>query len=850
MKLFFTSLFFILSALNSRSQILAFPGAEGAGKNTTGGRGSIASPPTIYVVNTLSDANVVGTLRYAATHVGPLSRIIIFKVAGTIHLTSALKFSVANTTIAGQTAPGQGICLADYPVQVNANNVIVRYIRFRMGDKNQNPTGTFTVGSGNDDAFDDASHNHNHIIIDHCTMSWSDDEACTFYGGDSLTLQWNIISEPLNYSYHLESGDLDYEHHGYGGIWGGQHASFHHNLFAHCQGRVPRFDGVRNLGAVVGNENADFRNNVLYDWGGYDTNGGEGGNYNIINNFYKWGPSTSIGSSSGVKITSEIVNPYKQTSAPILPYGKYYMDGNFVDSLPGIPSVNTTDNWHGAAMSGGSYADTSSAKVTVPFVMTPVATQLPAAAYTSVLTSAGCSLPGRDTLDQRIVKNVINRTGKIIDVQGDYPHGTAYALTVNAWPTLDQGFTPVDTDGDGMPDVWETQRGLNPNNSTDFNGYTSTSGYPNIENFINGDTILAQGILNTCVTTKMITATNSGNWLFANDTTYSTYSSPSYLSSTDSNNVAASILDNGSFGNFTVSYYTTNTTRFDAFSHPYLNRNITITPATPAVITSPVMVRIYFSKAEYNALRDADFSINSLADLRIIKVATNICPSAFTGPAQIITPSAYGTFGTYQTGYYLEFSTSSFSTFFVTSAVSAIPLPLNIISFNGSFDAGIAKLNWITENEINMKNYVIERSANGRAFDSTGIVAAFNLRVTNNYSFKDLNPLPGVSYYRLKMVDVDGYSRYSNTIAINNRHFSALSIFPNPVENTVKISYPKASGESFISILGSDGKLLIKSSIVTGTTTSELNFSSFQSGIYILLYNDNKQTQTIKFIKK
>ena len=850
MKGIFTCFLFTFFISTSFSQVVAFPGAEGAGKNTTGGRGTTLVPPTVYVVNTLVDGSGVGTFRYAVTHSGPASRIVIFKVAGTIHLTSALKFSQPNTTIAGQTAPGQGICLADYPVQVSASNVIVRYIRFRMGDKNENPTGTFVVGSGNDDAFDDASHNHNHIIIDHCTMSWSDDEACTFYGGDSLTLQWNMISEPLNYSYHLENGDVDYERHGYGGIWGGQHASFHHNLFAHCQGRVPRFDGVRNLGNVPGNENADFRNNVLYDWGIYNTNGGEGGNYNIINNFYRSGPSTSTGSSSGVKIVSELLNPYKQVApAVVIPYGKYYLEGNFVDSLPGIPSVNTYDNWHGVAMNSGSYADTVSAKVIVPFVMTPVTTQPVATAYNLVLASAGCSLPGRDTLDQRIVNNVINRTGKIIDVQGDYPHGTAYALTVNAWPTLDQGYVPVDTDGDGMPDVWETQRGLNPNSSADLNGYISTTGYSNIENFINGDTIVAPGVINTCITAKMINATNTGNWLFANDSTYSTYSSASYLASTDSNNVVAAILDNANIGSFTTSYYTTNTLRYSTIGQPYLNRNITITPSNPGAIISPVTVRIYFSQAEYNALKAADPTINSLADLRIIKVSANTCQTALTGGGQIITPTAYGVFGSYQNGYYLEFTTSSFSTFFVGSTVSAIPLPVSLVTFTASLQGTIVKVKWATQDEHAVINYVVERSVDGITFSNLGQVTANGLSPAN-YTFDDIYPFTGTSYYRLKMIDVDGNYRYSAIVTINNRSLSNFTVYPNPVQDRLTISYPISSSSALLRVMSADGKLLLKESIPAGSTQSVITMRDYASGIYLICFSDNLFVQTQKVIKK
>lgn len=478
--------FGILVCLHASSQQIAFPGAEGVGRFTTGGRGTTATPTTVYEVTNLNDDNNPGSLRYATTNNSPAAtyRTVVFKVSGTIHLTSALSFNRANTTIAGQTAPGDGICVADYPVSVGADNVIVRYMRFRMGDKNQKKTdanGNPINGSGGDDAFGGLGHKN--IIIDHCTMSWSDDEACTFYRGDSTTLQWNIISEPLNYSYHFETGDADYEHHGYGGIWGGRHATFHHNLLAHCQGRVPRFDGSRNLpnssSPVVGSENADFRNNVLYNWGSYNTNGGEGGNYNIINNYYKYGPSTSTGSSSGVAIRSMIINPYKQTS-PALPYGKYYLAGNYVESYQTI----TDNNWKGAAMNGGSLADTNQSKVDVPFDLGTLTTQNATDAYEAVLQDAGATKPKRDTLDARIVNDVRNRTGRIIDVQGGYPHGTDYNTTVNAWPTLNSTTPPTDTDHDGMPDAWETANASNPNDASDRN-IVDANGYTKLENYLN-----------------------------------------------------------------------------------------------------------------------------------------------------------------------------------------------------------------------------------------------------------------------------------------------------------------------------------------------------------------------------
>ncbi|MEJ7739744.1 MAG: pectinesterase family protein [Chitinophagaceae bacterium] len=454
----------------------AFPGAEGAGRFTTGGRGTALSPTTVFEVTSLTDDNNPGSLRYALTQAAAY-RTVVFRVSGTIHLNTPLRILRANTTIAGQTAPGDGICIADHPVSINANNVIVRYIRFRMGDKNQNMG--IVNGSGGDDTF--GAIGYKNIMVDHCSMSWSSDEVCTIYRGDSTTLQWNIISEPLNYSYHFETGDTDFESHGYDGIWGGRTASFHHNLIAHCLGRTPRFDGSRNLPPnTPGQENADFRNNVIYNWGSYNVNGGEGGNYNIVNNYYKSGPSTSSGSSSGVPIRYEVINPGRSASAPVLPYGKYYATGNYVDGSV----LHTDNNWRGAAMSGGTLADTVLSKVETPFDIGPVTTQSAQEAYDLVLQNAGVVLPKRDTLDERIVNDVRNRTGRIIDVQGGYPHGTPYEQTVNAWPALSSTLPPADDDHNGMPNGWEISQGLNPNDAGDRNGYNA-DGYTNLERYLN-----------------------------------------------------------------------------------------------------------------------------------------------------------------------------------------------------------------------------------------------------------------------------------------------------------------------------------------------------------------------------
>ncbi|WP_018629876.1 pectate lyase family protein [Niabella aurantiaca] len=443
----------------------AFPGAEGFGKYTTGGRGG-----TVREVTNLNDAGT-GSLREAVK--GATAKIVVFRVAGTIRLLSKLNIG-ANTTLAGQTAPGDGICLADRPVVINGDNVILRFLRFRMGDRYQNK-GKID-GSGGDDALGNLGNKN--IIIDHCSISWSSDEALTIYRGDSLTLQWNIISEPLNYSYHFETGDADYEQHGYGGIWGSKHGSFHHNLMAHCRNRMPRFAGVSTYNpAVAGIERADFRNNVIYNWGINNVYGGEGGYYNMVNNYLKPGPSTTSRKTQIVAIDSSDQYPYAQ----------YYLSGNYITSS----AANTANNWLGVSMKSGKLADTVRSKKETPFTVEAITTHTAEQAYTLVLQKAGCIKPNRDVLDARIVADVQNGTGRIIDVQGGFPHGTAFEQTLQAWPALRTGTPAADTDKDGMPDSWEQTKGLDPGDASDGKKYSLSTGYTNVEVYLNG---LAAGL--------------------------------------------------------------------------------------------------------------------------------------------------------------------------------------------------------------------------------------------------------------------------------------------------------------------------------------------------------------------
>ena len=423
----------ILSISFCQTQTLSFPGAEGYGRFTSGGRGG----DIIYVTNLENDGP--GSLRAAIEADCP--RTVIFKISGTIVLKSPLQIDNDNITIAGQTAPGDGICLRDYPLWIAADNVVLRYIRLRLGDIHRLSEDAISVI------------NQKNIIIDHCSFSWGIDEVASFWDNENSTVQWCIISESLNHSYH-HKGD-----HGYGGIWGGKGASFHHNLLAHNSSRNPRFNGSRIHGEPD-KERVDFRNNVIYNWGFNSAYGGEGGHYNIVANYYKYGPAT------GPK--NRIVQPWDST-------GKWFVADNFVYGFPEI----TADNW-----AGGVQGDFPSSQLRedTPYPSSPVTTQTAEKAYSLVLSNAGAILPKRDSVDNRIVQEVRSGTaisGKagngIIDSQSD----------VGGWPELRTYKVPSDTDADGMPDDWELIMDLNPADSTDRNGDLDGDGYTNLEEYLN-----------------------------------------------------------------------------------------------------------------------------------------------------------------------------------------------------------------------------------------------------------------------------------------------------------------------------------------------------------------------------
>jgi hypothetical protein len=432
-KIIMISLLMVWSVTKAQQRIVAFPGADGFGKYTTGGRGGV-----VCMVTNLNDEGP-GSLREAVKKKGP--RTILFAISGNIELKSPLTINNGDVTIAGQSAPGDGICIQNYPVAVHASNVIIRFIRFRLGD----------LAGIESDAFG-GNKNEENIIIDHCSISWATDECASFYRNRNFTLQWCIISESLNKSVHAKG------EHGYGGIWGGMGASFHHNLLAHHTSRMPRFSGS----ATTPNspeELVDFRNNVIYNWSGNNTYGGERGRYNVVNNYYKPGPATRAKN-------NWMLNPSS-------PFGKFFVDGNFIEGNVKASS----DNWN-----GGVKADPlDSVKVSSPFEAESIEEQNAKKAFDVVLRHSGASYR-RDVIDKRVVKEVCDGTasfGKskdgIIDSQQD----------VGGWPALRSLPPEKDSDSDGMPDSWEKKRKLDINDASDAAKKSSDAGYTNLEAYLN-----------------------------------------------------------------------------------------------------------------------------------------------------------------------------------------------------------------------------------------------------------------------------------------------------------------------------------------------------------------------------
>ncbi|WP_320774766.1 Ig-like domain-containing protein [Streptomyces sp. CRN 30] len=408
----------LAAAADAAAGVLAFPGAEGGGRYATGGRGG-----EVYEVTTLADAGP-GSLREA---VSGSDRTIVFRVSGNIVLEGGLDIFGSNLTIAGESAPGDGICVIGNETKAkDVENIILRHLRFRGTDTLGTPIDTFGM------------ERCRNVIIDHCSFSWAVDEVCSPYGNENFTMQWCIVSEGLALSAH-EKGL-----HGYGGLWGGDNVTYHHNLLAHQGGRNPRFSFVEDVAQRV-----DHRNNVIYNHGYTSCYGGEWADgVNMVANYYKPGPNTLA------EVAPVIVSPDRG--------GSWHVAGNVVEGHADV----TRDNRRGIVLPVG--GATLSAE---PFeVADPIEEQSAKDAYKAVVAGAGATLPRRDAVDARVLADVRAGTGRMINSQkeagGVVPFAAAEA--------------PADSDHDGVPDAWAQAHGLTGGGAD----VDPATGYSNLELYL------------------------------------------------------------------------------------------------------------------------------------------------------------------------------------------------------------------------------------------------------------------------------------------------------------------------------------------------------------------------------
>ena len=446
---------------------LAFPGAEGGGMYTTGGRGG-----KVIHVTTLADSGT-GSLRAALAESGP--RTIVFDVAGIIELKSAINIANGDVTIAGQTAPGDGICIKNYEVKFEkSGNIIIRFVRFRMGDEAKREADALW-----------GRYNSN-IILDHCSMSWSTDECSSFYANEYFTMQWCILTESLRNSVHGKG------QHGYGGIWGGKNASFHHNLLSCHDSRNPRIDHPQIYGDFVATHrgNVDYRCNAVYNWGSNHTYGGEDGWFNIVNNYYKPGPA-----SSDRKYLVDAYGSYVKDGVTYADsYPEMYLSGNVNTKYPELGAANDASAiyWHNGAGYGNYKTLLASQLVLLGAGQKEVYTTTHTAenSFDAVCRFAGASLV-RDSVDERACNDAKSGSATFKEGGNGSKNGIIDTQTaVGGWPSYEADTEDMaavkDTDGDGMPDRFEERFGLDKSKASDGNEKTldSYGRYTNLEMYL------------------------------------------------------------------------------------------------------------------------------------------------------------------------------------------------------------------------------------------------------------------------------------------------------------------------------------------------------------------------------
>ncbi|SOD20102.1 T9SS type A sorting domain-containing protein [Pedobacter xixiisoli] len=924
-RISFALFFAVFIVFPSNAQQLAFPTAQGFGKFATGGRGG-----KVYTVTNLNDAGA-GSFREAFNAYPGEPLTIVFAVGGTIELQSQIKVNRSNFTIAGQTAPGDGICLKGHSFIINGaraanlggnhGNIIIRYLRSRPGSTL--PTGVYGF---------DLENCHN-VIVDHCSFSWANEECAAMYDMENVTVQYSMVSEGLFNAGHAKGNR------GYGGVWGGQYVSYHHNLFAHLNARSTRFNGARahDVNALV-----DYRNNVIYNAGTRNAAAGGAVNIensfsriNLVNNYYKPGPATP---SDYLFIEAD----YEAAEAKGV--GEFHVSGNVMHGN----SAKTNDNWSAVSLTKIPANLQADAQSSVPFVVAQsIMTQSADDAYLDVLKNAGANLPVRDAVDRRVVSETSTGTASTVGITSGKRGIIDLPNEVGGWPAYNSGTALVDTDGDGMPDTWEQNNGLNANDAADGNT-VNDQGYTMLEVYLNG---ISASVASTYELMGFAATLNSGstttatlNWVINNDVDLQNFIIERSADGQNFNTITTVNSQKGAgLNNYTytdnnplafTSYYrlklvaTNNQVNYSDnkiisnpiaqayWMEPFTNTTVT-SIAKPATIENSIQDNgtwiLYGAQREEKSVSDVDANnqwTNGVSNpsLKILnRNAGTTTDYTLTEDPYVITPIFNQ--GISKITFYenqrasinansIKIYTSTnggqtWSTTAISSAAKSLKfdlitvpieganinrlkitkpagvtmnidnltiyapvgttLPLDFVSFSATLKKSLnhkTVLLWKTANEVNTAYFEILRSINGKDFSRIGGLSAVNQPGTHIYEFEDEKLLTGVSYYRIKQVDLDGKYTYSEIRSVNNRLEGQLNFYPNPVTKELTLNHPAAGVGTSLNLYDISGRLVATKTVAADLTQSKVSLQHLPQGIYLLKYKTTTEVISLKVIKQ
>jgi pectate lyase len=861
----------------------AFPTAEGYGKMATGGRGG----KVIEVTNTLDDATgaTEGSFRWALNQYKTEPATIVFRVSGIINLVADLRSTrTAGTTIAGQTAPGDGICIRGHKVNLGGSqNMVIRHLRFRIGLQGD----TAFVAGGSIGV-----ENSSNWIIDHCTFGWSGEENMTIYDNTLTTVQWCILHEGLYACGHAKGARS------YACQWGGQTATYHHNLLAHNANRTPRFNGARSndLSVLI-----DYVNNVNYNWGksnsayGGDMETGNVHHCNMVNNYYKPGPARP-GTSSSYFVQSSFSNAQSTSQIAV-----WYMNGNFMEGTANADK--NTDNTVGLDASAyvakgvAKTALISSAPFAVPYAVT---TETATDAYNSVLAKAG-AFP-RDTVDRRVVYEVKTGTAsgkgtteKTSDGVTNSYYGVAKGIIDNpvlafgavAYPTYNIYNTVTDNDHDGMDDAWEVKYKLDPTNPEDRNTYTQ-SGYTYLEIYLNslvGETIDTAAVVmqDQTITITPVATKVYGDAPFTlsssvspsgNSVVYSVVSGPATISGnkvtlTGAGKVVILASQSGDVfynaASATVSFTVNKAPSVITWNNPQsivwgtalttTQLNATVSGTSAALVYSPAAGTI-LPAGERVLTVSCDSDANYEGASKTVSFTVNKAPSVITwnNPQSIV-------WGTALTTTQLNATVSGTSAALVYSPAAGTILPVgeHVLIVSCDSDANCEGDTATVSFTVNKAPSVITWDNPASIVEGTGLSATqLNATVVGTTASAVYDPtlgtiLPAGTHDLTVTFDSDAnYEGATKTVAlevtqrtsIENSEVAGSALYPNPARDVVYLRSATKATITFYGILG-DVKLIIEA-----LPDQAVDLNALPNGLYVVKITTSSTLQLVKLRKE